>query len=106
MAGWPAVREVQHFAGALLESAFEMIIRYTYAMIYQVDPAVGRILDALKAAGLWEDTIVVFTSDHGDFLGDHRCPCTRDTSGPTRCCGRRSCFALPARTCRPASLSR
>jgi arylsulfatase A-like enzyme len=47
------------------------IIRYTYAMVYQIDLTVGRIVDALKARGLWEDTIVVFTSDHGDFLGDH-----------------------------------
>ena len=47
------------------------VIRYTHAMIYQIDQAVGRILDALQANGLWEDTIVVFTSDHGDFLGDH-----------------------------------
>jgi arylsulfatase A-like enzyme len=47
------------------------VIRYTYAMIYQIDQAVGRILDALQANGLWEDTIIVFTSDHGDFLGDH-----------------------------------
>ncbi len=49
----------------------EELIRYTYAMIYQVDMAVGRIIEAVKKAGLWEDTIFVFTSDHGDFLGDH-----------------------------------
>jgi len=47
------------------------IVRHTYAMIYQIDRAVGRIVEALKAKELWEDTIVVFTSDHGDFLGDH-----------------------------------
>ncbi len=47
------------------------VLRYTYAMIYQVDLAVGKIIDAVEKAGLWEDTIIVFTSDHGDFLGDH-----------------------------------
>jgi arylsulfatase A-like enzyme len=48
-----------------------LVIRYTYAMVYQVDRAVGRILQALKDHDLWDDTIVLFTSDHGDFLGDH-----------------------------------
>jgi arylsulfatase A-like enzyme len=33
--------------------------------------AVGRIIEGLKATGQWENTIIVFTSDHGDFLGDH-----------------------------------
>jgi arylsulfatase A-like enzyme len=47
------------------------IVRYTYAMVLQIDTAVGRIVDMLKARGLWDDTIVIFTSDHGDFLGDH-----------------------------------
>jgi arylsulfatase A-like enzyme len=36
-----------------------------------VDAAVMRILDALHDAGLADDTIVVFTSDHGDVLGAH-----------------------------------
>lgn len=48
-----------------------MVARTTYAMVYQIDLAVGRILDKLESAGLADDTIVVFTSDHGDFLGDH-----------------------------------
>ena len=46
-------------------------IRYTYAMVYQIDRAVGRILDTLDSEGLAQDTIVVFTADHGDYLGDH-----------------------------------
>ena len=46
-------------------------IRYTQAMIYQIDCAVGSIMQTLKDKGNWENTIVAFTSDHGDFLGDH-----------------------------------
>jgi arylsulfatase A-like enzyme len=36
-----------------------------------VDAAIERILDALEASGMADDTIVVFTSDHGDLLGAH-----------------------------------
>ncbi|MEO3751812.1 sulfatase-like hydrolase/transferase [Streptomyces sp. B6B3] len=43
-----------------------------YAMVTLVDDEVGRILDALDAQGLADDTIVVFTSDHGEMLGDHQ----------------------------------
>lgn len=42
-----------------------------YAMVSEVDFYVGRILGALEAAGLRDETIVVFTSDHGEWLGDH-----------------------------------
>ena len=42
-----------------------------YGMISLIDDNVGRILDALEAGGLAENTVVVFLSDHGDYLGDH-----------------------------------
>ena len=42
-----------------------------YGMISLVDHNVGRILLALEDLGLAGNTIVVFTSDHGDWLGDH-----------------------------------
>lgn len=42
-----------------------------YAMVSLVDAQVGRILQALDEEGLAEDTLVVFTSDHGEMLGDH-----------------------------------
>jgi arylsulfatase A-like enzyme len=42
-----------------------------WGLCAQVDAAVGRILHALSAAGLYDDTIVVFTSDHGDMMGGH-----------------------------------
>ncbi len=47
-------------------------MRYYHASIeWGVDHQVGRILDALETQGLTENTIVVFTSDHGDFMGHH-----------------------------------
>lgn len=41
------------------------------ANVTLIDREVGRILEALRAAGRLDDAIVVFTSDHGDCLGDH-----------------------------------
>ncbi|NIA15545.1 MAG: sulfatase-like hydrolase/transferase [Nitrospiraceae bacterium] len=47
-------------------------MRYYHAAVeWGVDDQVGRILDALETKGLAENTIVVFTSDHGDFMGHH-----------------------------------
>jgi uncharacterized sulfatase len=42
-----------------------------YGMMTMLDKYVGVILDKLEALGLLEDTLVVLTSDHGDFLGQH-----------------------------------
>jgi choline-sulfatase len=41
-----------------------------YANISYVDSQIGRILDTLQETGLAEDTIVIFTSDHGEMLGE------------------------------------
>jgi arylsulfatase A-like enzyme len=46
--------------------------RAYYAMVSLVDDEVGRILDVLDDEGLAGDTVVVFTSDHGEMLGDHQ----------------------------------
>ena len=40
-------------------------------MVSEVDHHVGRILDRLDALGIADNTIVVFTSDHGEWLGQH-----------------------------------
>jgi arylsulfatase A-like enzyme len=42
-----------------------------YAMIEKIDQSVGEILDALEATEQRENTVVIFTSDHGELLGDH-----------------------------------
>jgi len=42
-----------------------------YALVTEVDHCVGEILRALDEAGIAEETIVIYTSDHGDFVGNH-----------------------------------
>lgn len=42
-----------------------------YAMVSELDHHAGKILAHLEALGLAEDTIVIFTSDHGEWLGEH-----------------------------------
>jgi arylsulfatase A-like enzyme len=42
-----------------------------YAMITEIDTEIGRLLDSLDDLGLTDDTILFFTSDHGDMLGSH-----------------------------------
>lgn len=39
-------------------------------MITMIDDAIGGVLEALKQSGKYDDTVVLFTSDHGDYLGD------------------------------------
>jgi len=42
-----------------------------FGMIGDVDEQLGRVWDALRRSGQWENTIVVVTADHGEQLGDH-----------------------------------
>lgn len=45
--------------------------RHYYGLITAIDDQVGDIMDALKEKGMYENALIVFTSDHGDMLGDH-----------------------------------
>ena len=42
-----------------------------YGLISQIDFNLGRLFAALRASGQWRNTIIIFTSDHGEYLGDH-----------------------------------
>ena len=46
---------------------------YYYAKVTHIDRAIGSVLDALEKKGVLDDTWVIYTSDHGEMLGDHRC---------------------------------
>ncbi len=50
---------------------FAAIRAIYYGMIAEVDAQLGRIWQALKESGAWENTIIVFTSDHAEMAGDH-----------------------------------
>lgn len=53
------------------EAALRQAIALSYGSISMIDAAVGRILAALRRLGLEQNTVVIFTSDHGDLMGDH-----------------------------------
>ncbi|MDQ3699327.1 MAG: sulfatase-like hydrolase/transferase, partial [Chloroflexota bacterium] len=43
---------------------------YYWGMVTFIDDMLGRIMDVLTRRGLWENTLVIFTTDHGEMLGD------------------------------------
>ncbi|HEX2889974.1 sulfatase-like hydrolase/transferase, partial [Vineibacter terrae] len=58
-------------AGDLDDAAIRQA-RATYCgLMAEVDHHLGRVLDFVRDSGQWDDTLIVFTSDHGEMLGDH-----------------------------------
>ncbi len=53
------------------EPAWRQTLAFYYGMCRQIDHAVGRMLDALNELDIADETAVIFTSDHGELLGDH-----------------------------------
>lgn len=52
------------------EQAIRETMALTAGMITMVDDAIGGIVDTLKATGQFDNTVICFNSDHGDYLGD------------------------------------
>lgn len=51
---------------------FQMKVRQYYAAITGIDEYFGKIIKYLKESGLYDDTLIVLSSDHGDCMGSHR----------------------------------
>ena len=56
---------------SLTPEQIRRIRAYYYAEITHVDRQVGKLLAALEEAGVLDETLIIFSSDHGDALGDH-----------------------------------
>ena len=55
----------------LTPEALKRVTAYYYATITHMDHHIGRIIDELKRKGLYDNTLIVFTADHGEYLGFH-----------------------------------
>jgi len=127
--GKPADLEREHrssylgdFRDLSLEELHAMRLGY-HASLAFADQEFGRVLDVLDTAGIADNTLVIFTSDHGDMLGDHQLlvkgaffydPCVRVPllmrwperfGGKRRVDGLVQCHDLAATVLRAAGLS-
>jgi len=70
--GWTAEcpREAQAYRDLTAER-MKRITAYYYAMISHIDHEVGRMCEVLQNKGIYDNTMIVFTSDHGDYMGFH-----------------------------------
>jgi arylsulfatase A-like enzyme len=78
-AGWTDEPLARDMAGSdpffpmekLTEQRFRKVLAYYYALISQVDYQVGRMVKLLLEKGLYDNTMIIYTSDHGEYLGYH-----------------------------------
>jgi arylsulfatase A-like enzyme len=59
-----------HAIPTLSPEAWQVIRSYYYGCITFLDAMIGRVVEHLQARGLLEDTLILFTADHGDLIGD------------------------------------
>jgi len=61
-----------YFPNQLLnEERLKEVMAYYYASISQIDQYIGRIVEVMKKKGIYDNTMIIYTSDHGDYMG-HR----------------------------------
>lgn len=53
------------------EAQLRRAMAYYYATIEHVDMQIGRMIDLLRHKGVLDNTLIVYTSDHGEYLGSH-----------------------------------
>lgn len=70
--GRPALyRREQAIWNGTPDEVWRQVLACYYGRITEIDAQLGRLLDVLEASGQLEDTVVVFTSDHGRYVGAH-----------------------------------
>lgn len=74
ISGHPVLRAfMQHAESKIFSEDYvrETVIPTYMGLITQLDDHLGRLMEYLERTGRLADTLIVFTSDHGDYLGDH-----------------------------------
>ncbi len=66
---WPAWPEEDRLA--LSDHQVRQLRAAYYGLISEVDAQIGRLMEFLKRRGLYDNTLILFTSDHGEQLGEH-----------------------------------
>ena len=82
---WRHVRNREHMVGRIDADDHDTWLRGLdyYAWLHvELDASLARLLDALDTLGLYDDTVIAYTSDHGDACGSHglraKLPCVYD----------------------------
>ncbi|WP_269523065.1 arylsulfatase [Coraliomargarita parva] len=65
------VDRIDPMVGRLPDAILDRSRRAYYAQLAHLDAQIGRLIRYLKARGLYKNTLIVFSSDHGEMLGDH-----------------------------------
>ena len=68
---FPPEVEAERAGTAFDDETLRSAVHGYYAMVSHVDHHVGRLLDCLDEQGIADETVVIFTSDHGEYLGEH-----------------------------------
>ena len=79
LSGWldkPLESDIAYNTGyfehnTLSEPSLRRIMAQYYATISQIDAQVGRMIEALKRNGLYDNTLIIYSSDHGEYMGFH-----------------------------------
>ncbi len=68
---WACTRDHRGDSGFSTEDQWRRVIARYYGLCHLMDKYAGRVLDKLDELHLTDDTVVIFTSDHGDMMGSH-----------------------------------
>jgi arylsulfatase A-like enzyme len=66
------VKDIFPIPKDLTEEDAKRVIAASYGMEKMIDDAIGEILETLEKTNLLDNTVIIFTTDHGDLGGDHR----------------------------------
>lgn len=63
--------KIVHFEGEVTPAQQEMFVKLLARRVYFLDHHIGKLLAKLKADGVYEDSFIIITSDHGELNGEH-----------------------------------